>query len=1112
MANDTTVKFRVDISELRKQIQEANRLIRLAKSEFEAASAGLDDWTKSADGVSSKADELSKVLDLQRRILEKLKEQHALVAKAEGENSKGAQELQIKINKQQATVTKAEKALEKFNDELGKFADVQNEAEDSSEDLRTTGEKLKDNISEQENRLKELKDQYTSLILEQKEGTKEANDLAYEIIQLTNQLNENKKSLNDAEAATKDLTDVEGNAEKAADDLRGATEKLKDVISDQEDQLEKLKTKYTDVVLEQGEASEEAQALGREIEALSNRLKDNKDNLNNAEKAADELDNTLEDLDPEKPADGFTILKGALADLVADGIRKVIDGFKDLIQAGIDYESAFTDVRKTINETEEGYARLDKGIKDMSSRMPQSAADIAEVAAAAGQLGVDGVDNILDFTEVMIMLGDATNLSSEDAASMFARFANITGMDFSNISNLGSTVAALGNNFATTESEIGNMALRLAGAGTQVGMTEPQILAMAAALSSVGIESEAGGSAFSKLMSKIAVEVATGGGHLEEYAEVAGMSADQFSEAFEKDALGAIQAFLGGINQMDGNDAIVMLNDMELSEVRLRDAILRSSGAIDNFNDAVDLANVSWDENTALQNEAQQRYDTTASKIQIMKNQFQNVGTTLLEVLVPAIESGISFFEKLAKALQWIVDHSTAIEAALAALGTAIAGLAIAGFIQNISTLGPAMMTWLSSTKLVTAAQWLLNAALNANPIGLIVIAIGALVAAFVVLWKKSEKFREFWINLWEKIKKTTQAVWKAITGFFSSAWNTIKNVWSAVTGFFSGLWESIKAIFSTIASWINENVFQPIIKFFQPVINFYRTAFEIIFQLAEGCWKAIKIVWSIVSDWFNDHIIKPVVNFFTSLWNTVTDKASEAWSAVKKVWNVVSTWFNDNIIKPVKDFFGGMWDKVKSGAKDAWDGITGVFGGVADWFKDKFTKAWQNVKDVFSTGGKIFDGIKEGITDAFKTVVNAIIRGINKVIAIPFNAINNTLDKIRDISIAGAKPFSGLISRFDVPEIPELAKGGVLRKGKYGFLEGDGDEAVVPLEKNTGWLDEVANRLSDRLNHKSISRHDTKQTTTVNNNFYQTNNSPKSLSRLEIYRQSKNLLRMKGV
>lgn len=197
--------------------------------------------------------------------------------------------------------------------------------------------------------------------------------------------------------------------------------------------------------------------------------------------------------------------------------------------------------------------------------------------------------------------------------------------------------------------------------------------------------------------------------------------------------------------------------------------------------------------------------------------------------------------------------------------------------------------------------------------------------------------------------------------------------------------------------------------------------------------------------------------------WDKVKAAGSAAWEWIRNAWSSASKWFSD-VGQSISNAFSKAWQKLKQGASDAWQGTKNVFSKVGSFFSDTFSRAWQKVKDIFSTGGKIFDGIKDGIVSAFKSIVNAIIRGINKVVSVPFNALNKVLDKIRNVEVAGLSPFKNLISEISVPEIPELEYGGVLRKGQIGLLEGKGTEAVLPLEKHTGALRKIANLLAQNL------------------------------------------------
>lgn len=293
------------------------------------------------------------------------------------------------------------------------------------------------------------------------------------------------------------------------------------------------------------------------------------------------------------------------------------------------------------------------------------------------------------------------------------------------------------------------------------------------------------------------------------------------------------------------------------------------------------------------------------------------------------------------------------------------------------------------------------------------------------------------WLNgIWESISTWFSNTISAIGDFFSRVWNGIKEgAKSAV--------DAIVGFFSNIGQWFYTNVIEPVGNFFSEL------------------WQDIKETAKAVADWFVQ-AWTDIKNFFVNLWNSIKDGAVNTWDKIKNVFSVVGNWFYNSVISPVGDFFSGMWGKVKNGAKNAWEGIKNVFSTVAQFFGDIFSKAWKKVKDIFSTGGKIFDGIKDGIVNAFKAIVNAIITGINRVIAIPFNGINWALNKIRNVSILGLKPFDW-ISTISVPQIPRLAKGGITNGATLAEIGEAGREMVLPLEANTQWMDLLADKINQR-------------------------------------------------
>ncbi len=468
-----------------------------------------------------------------------------------------------------------------------------------------------------------------------------------------------------------------------------------------------------------------------------------------------------------------------------------------------------------------------------------------------------------------------------------------------------------------------------------------------------------------------------------------------------------------------------------------------------------------------------------------------------LDALGNKISSAFSTFidkimPKIVEGLKWIKDNKDIIIAGVVGIGAAFAAFKVVSLIQGV----------VSALNGMTVAQYALNLAMSMNPIGLVVAAITGLVAAFVVLWNKCDAFREFWIGLWDGIKSAAAAVadwfvqaWTDITAWFVQAWTDIStfftDLWNGITAGIQAAWDWCVALFSTWATWIYDNVIAPVAQFFtdlwsgiveayhtvidpwieifkrlaviadeeiiQPIVEYFKGLWETVSGFFTQLWEDIKAVWNVVSGWFNDNIVQPVTEIFKNLWESISNTAQSTWDAIKNIWNVVSSWFDTNIIQPVGNFFTNMWNGLKNGAVNAWEGIKNTFSTVATFFGDIFKKAWEKVKKVFSTGGKIFDGIKDGIVKAFKTVVNAIIKGINKVVKLPFEGLNKVLDKISGLSIAGIEPFSWLTWRAPVPEIPQLARGGVVRGATTAVIGEDGAEAIVPLERNREWIREVA-------------------------------------------------------
>ena len=747
MANETTTKFKVDISELKKGIREAQQQIKLANAEFKAASAGMDDWSKSADGTSAKLKQLKTVLSSQKSILAAYEKQLEAVVAEEGEGSKGADNLRIKIANQQAAI-----------------AGTEAELQDLAKTLAKTNDEAKDTAN-----------------------------------------------------------------------------------------------------------------------------------------------------------GGFSILKGAMADLVANGINAALNGLKEL-----------------------GAAIVDLG--------KQSVAGYADYEQLAG-----GVETLFGSSyKTVEEYAEGVGLSMDAAARTFEDYQNRQKTVMENANQAYKTAGMSANEYmetvtgfaASLNSSLGEYAWQSANyADSAVRAMSDNANKMGTDMASI-VHAYQG---FAKQNFTMLDNLKLGYGGTKEEMERLLKDAEEF-EGLE-------------IGSLDANNFADVISAIEIIQDKLGITGTTAKEASSTISGSIGTMKSAWQNFVAgLANADQNPEELFDQVVEAAEQVWENLKPVLERLIANAIDLVKTELEKrfpeiykkmteikdaIKGAFEWILKNKNAI---LATIGAIAAGMAAFNIATTIMNLVKAFKAWKAATEGVSIAQQLLNVIMAANPIGLVIAAVTALVAAFTILWNTSDEFRQFWIDLWEGIKAAAAAVVEAVKGFFAGAWDAIKSVWSGAKNFFSGVWEGIK----------------------------------------------------------------------------------------------------------------------------------GIFGGVKNWFSNVF----------------------QGAADAISTIFNGIVGVIKAPINWMISALNKVIDGINKIKIPSWVPGVGGYG-INIPKIPTLARGGVLGRGQIGLLEGNGAEAVVPLENNKRWIAATAKELKGALQGEQIISNNAVGNQTYN--FYQTNNSPKALSRLDIYRQTRN-------
>lgn len=898
MAQEYTAKFNLDISGLKNSIADATKTIKTANAEFKASTSGMDQWTKSTDGLQAKLSQLDKTLGAQEDILDAYKKQLQAARDAYAESGKRADELRAKLKEL------ADNGVSKTSDEYQKYE-----------------KELKEVVSEQ-----------------QKQG-------------------------------------------KAVDDLN-------------------IKT------LEQEAAVGTTQ---RAIRHYSTALEDLKKDEEKADDATEDLGESIEDAgkQAEKTDGGFTVMKGALADLVSKGIQAAISGLKDLAKGAAD-----------------AWAAVDEG-RDTITAMTGATGEMAE--SLQGSFNNVAKQVVAPFNDIGTVIGELntrfgiTGQDLEDLGVKVLKFSQLNGTDLKGtIDSVQSAMAAFG---VETESA-GDVLDILNKAGQNTGVSvdalASSLVANGTAMQELGfgINESIG---FLSQLEKNGVDTSAVLGGLKKALQTATKQGKPMSQAMaelqEKMAgaatdTEAAQAASELFGAKAGPAIASAIRDGRLSFDELSATVKDFGGSVDEtFENTLDAP------------------DKLKLKLQELKLAGADIIDNFLQENGPAIESllnnlsenvfpkVVDFAGKFVSGLSDIGKYAKIAEGVIVGLATAT-GVYLA-FATAIKVMKEGWMALTIVQKGAAAAQAVLNAVQAASPIGIVIALIAGLVAAIIVLWNNSEEFREAWSEIWGKIT-----------------------------------------------------------------------------EKASEAWEKIKAVWEVVKAWFDTYVIGPIKDLFEGGWDGIKQKAGEAW---------------DN----VKGKFSEGWETLKSGASDAWSKIKGKFSDGWESIKSGAGDAWKKIKDKFAGWGDFWDGlwetVKKKFSDLGSNIADAIggtvKKGINSVIKLIEGKINSAIGLINDaINLINMIP-GVRVSKVGKVSLPRLATGGVLKRGQVGLLEGSGAEAVVPLEKNKQWISRVAADMLGALRRESSVGGSTTSMSSQNYNYTQIINAPEAPSRLEIYRQTKNLL-----
>lgn len=758
---------------------------------------------------------------------------------------------------------------------------------------------------------------------------------------------------------------------------------LADAVSETKQKLETLKTaaEQANQALANGDISQEQyDALQREIVETEQELKRLEDQAKESGAALQEIaakGEKLKDVGDTVSGVGekFLPVTAAVTGLGAAAVKTASD-----------FDSGMSKVAAISGATGDDLDALREKAREMGSKTKFSASEAAsamEYMAMAGWKTEDMLGGIEGIMNLAAASGEDLATTSDIVTDALTAF----GLSAQDSGHFADILAAASSNANTNVSLMGETFKYCAPIAGALGFSAEDTAEAIGLMANAGIKGSQAGTALRTIMNNMAgpidiagealgqvtIQTTNADGSMRDLSDILADCRVAFSQLSESEQATAAESLVGK-NAMSGFLALMNAGEGDIN--KLSTAIANCDGKSAEM--------------------AETMQDNLAGQLTILKSQLEELAISFGEILMPVIRDIVGWIQGLADKLNSMDERTKKVITTIALVAAAVGPVLIIvgkiiSAVGTIMTIVPKVASAIKAVKGVFAG---LNAVMAANPIILIIAAIAALVAAFIYLWNNCEEFREFWINLWEKVKEIAVTVWNAIKDFFVNLWESITaiatTVWNGIKDFFTGLWDTIKSVAETVWNAIRDffvglwnGVSETATSIFTGISDFFSglwtgistaatTAWNGIIGFLSGAWEGIsqtaQTIWNGVS------------GFFTGLWDTISTGVSTAWDGIKTglstTWDTISTTASNvwngisGTVSTVTDGIAtavqGKWDNIKTAYDEHGGGMAGVASAALETIKGYYTVGWDAVNNI--TGGKL-DAVEEKVTAVMESV-----------------------------------------------------------------------------------------------------------------------------------------------